>query len=537
MGLRGPNARPVKRPQKVEAASEPEAVPGRTRADRLINWIERLKVPSGIHAGKPFRLRPWQRAIVKELFRTDRRGKRRVRLGLLSMGRKNGKTGFASALALAHLAGPEAIAGGQVLSGAADRAQAALIYSAMKSMALASPELSGRIIFRDFRKEAEDVETGSTYQALSSDARKAHGLSPHFWVADELAQWRGRDLLDALRTGSGAHAEPLGLVISTRSPDPDNPLEELIRYAADVDEGRIKDDTFRAFIYTAPLDADPWVKATWKLANPALGDFNDTQNIKVLANQAQRIPSTEPSFRAYTLNQPVALDDRWLSPADWDRCIAVPEPEGECWGGLDLAAGPADLTAFTLFWPKTGALKTWAFLPSTLLDEKAREDNAPYRVWQKAGHIIEVPGRTVDRAWLGAWIKRQTEALPLRKIASDRWMLDDLRAQFAREGIDLPLDPHGAGYKDVSPSLTAFEALILAGQIAHGGNPVLRWAAANACIESDPAGNRKLSKLRSRGRIDPIVSAVYAVGLASRTAPKRPSVYQSRGLLSLSVSA
>ncbi len=360
-----------------------------------------------MYAGKQFRLRPWQREIIRELYRTDRRGRRSVRFALVSMGRKNGKSGLAAALALAHLAGPEAIQGGQVLSGASDRAQAAIIYSAMKAMALAAPELAARIIFRDFRKEAEDVETGSTYQALSSDARKAHGLSPSFWIADEIAQWRGRDLIEALRTGMGAHSEPLGLVISTRSPDPDNPLEELIRYAADIEAGLIEDPAFRAFIFTAPAEADPWDPVTWALANPALGDFRSLENVRVLANQARRIPATEASFRAYVLNQPVATDERWIGPADWDACAAEPKPAGPCWAGLDLASGAADLTAFSLFWPETGALRVWAFLPKEMLDAKAREDNAPYRLWQQQGYVIEVPGRTVDRAWLGAWLAQQ----------------------------------------------------------------------------------------------------------------------------------
>lgn len=490
-------------------------------------------MPSGIYAKRRFRLRAWQREIIREIYRTDRRGRRQVRFGLLSMGRKNGKTGFAAALGLAHLAGPEAVPGGQVLSGAADRAQAAIVYAAMKAMTLASPELAERIIFRDFRKEAEDVETGSTYQALSSDARKAHGLSPSFWIGDEVAQWRGRDLIEALRTGMGAHAEPLGLVISTRSPDPDNPLEELIRYAADLEAGLIEDPAFRAFIYSAPAEADPWSPDTWKLANPALGDFRSLDDVRVLASQARSIPSTEAAFRAYCLNQPVALDDRWIAPGDWDACAAAPEPAGDCWGGLDLAAGAADLTAFSLFWPDTGALRTWAFLPREMLEAKAREDNAPYRLWQKQGFVVEVPGRVVDRGWLGAWLSRETEALPLQGIATDRWLVEDLKAQLEREGIELPLEPHGAGFKDVSPSLTAFEARVLGGRLAHGGNPATRWAVANASVEIDPAGNRKLSKRASRGRIDPAVSAIYAVGLATRSAAEREITFDGPLVIAL----
>lgn len=526
MGLRGPRAKPVrKRPEHLPKSGKIAEPSGKTRAARLIAWIERLTVPSGIHAGRRFRLRPWQKAIIREIYRTDRQGRRAVRFAVISMGRKNGKTQLAAVLALAHLAGPEAVPGGQVLSGAADRDQAAIIFRVMEVMAMADPELSERIAFRLYNKTAEDVWSGSTYKALSSDARKAHGLSPSFWIGDEVAQWRGRDLIEALRTGMGAHAEPLGLVISTRSPDPDNPLEELIKYAGDIEAGTVEDPAFRAFIHTTPVEADPWDEATWKFANPALGDFRSLDDVRVLAAQAKRIPATEASFRAYCLNQPVATDERWIHPADWDACNAEPEPEGLCWGGLDLAAGAADLTAFSLYWPATGALRVWAFLPKDMLEAKAREDNAPYRLWQTQGLVVETPGRTIDRAWLGEWIARQVEGIELMGIATDRWLIDDLRAQIEREGIELPLEPHGAGYKDVSPSLTAFEGRVLQATLAHGGNPLLRWCVANSAIETDPAGNRKLSKKASRGRIDAAVSAVYAVGLATRSEAERVLVF------------
>jgi len=498
------------------ATAATEAPDGRTRAERLTDWIGGLTVPSGKLAGLPFTLRHWQRSIVEAVYAADAQGRRTVRLALLSMARKNGKTGLTAALALAHLCGPEAVQGGQVLSGAADRAQAAHIYEAMKKMALARPDLAARLIFRDFKKEIEDVQTGSVYQALSSDHRKAHGTSPSFWIADEVAQWRGRDLLDALQTGSGAHDEPLGFVISTRSPDPNNPLEELIRYAADIEAGAVADPHFRAFIHTAPMDGDAWSEDAWRAANPALGDFRDRDDVRIQAERARRIPSLEASYRAYTLNQPVAPDNRWIAPADWDACADEPEPAGPCWGGLDLAAGPGDLCAFALYWPETGAVRCWAFLPSALLHAKEREDGAPYALWEAQGLIVLTPGRVVDRAWLGAWIGAQAEALDLQAIASDRWMLNDLRAQMEREGLDLPFEPHGAGFKDVSPSLTATEALILEGALAHGANPLLRWAMANAAIETDPAGNRKLSKRRARGRIDPAVAMVTAIGIASR---------------------
>jgi phage terminase large subunit-like protein len=81
----------------------------------------------------------------------------------------------------------------------------------------------------------------------------------------------------------------------------------------------------------------------------------------------------------------------------------------------------------------------------------------------------------------------------------------------------------------MSPSVTEFERRVLDGGIAHGGVPLLRWAVANAVIDTDPSGNRKLAKDRSRGRIDPLMAAVQAVGLASR-APA-PISYDFTGMM------
>jgi phage terminase large subunit-like protein len=485
------------------------------RAARVIQWIENLEIPSGNRAGKKFRLDGWQKEIIRDIYKT-KSNKRVVRLAVASFGRKNGKTTLAACLALCHLSGPESVTHGEVYSAAADRPQAAIVYQMMEDIALANEVLAARIAFKSFKKQAEDIVNHSRYAALSSDAKKAHGLSPTFFVADEVAQWRGRDLLDALRTGSGAHDEPLGLVISTRSPDTNSPLEELISYGLKVAAGEIVDPTYRLYLYSAPIDADPWSPDTWRLANPAMGKFRSLKDIEVLAGQAQHIPSMEASFRAYVLNQPVATDRRWLGPGDWEACAGDAAPAGECHGGLDLSAGPADLTAFSLYWPSTGTLKTWAFLPEALIDLKGKQDNAPYALWAQQGHVIRTPGKTIDRAWLGAWIAGQTNGLELKAIASDRWMIDDFKAQLEREGIELPLQPHGAGYKDVSPSLSAFEAQVLSAKLRHGGNPLLRWAVSNVLLDSDPAGNRKPAKNRSVGRIDPAVSAIYAVGIATR---------------------
>ena len=66
-------------------------------------------------------------------------------------------------------------------------------------------------------------------------------------------------------------------------------------------------------LYTAPEDADPWSLKTWKLANPALGDFRSLEDVQRLALQAQRMPAAEASFKNLILNMRRGSTSQFLS--------------------------------------------------------------------------------------------------------------------------------------------------------------------------------------------------------------------------------
>jgi terminase large subunit-like protein len=58
------------------------------------------------------------------------------------------------------------------------------------------------------------------------------------------------------------------------------------------------------------------------------------------------------------------------------------------------------------------------------------------------------------------------------------------------------------------------EQVLREGEIAHGNHPVLAMCFMNATVVTDDAGNRKLSKEKSSGRIDAAVALAMAVGVA-----------------------
>lgn len=531
MGLRGPGARPIKAPQAeiiglfshLEPATIAEARPwdaeGLSRVERVVAFLEALPITSGVLAGETFEVRPWQRQFLEAVYGLDEMDRRPVRTAVLSMARKNGKSGLAAGLALCHLCGPEAEARGQVFSAANDRNQAALLYAEMAAIIDRTDWMNDRLSLRRHAKEIEDIGgTGSVYAALSADVGTKHGLSPSFVVYDELGQAPKRDLFDALDTAMGARAEPLMLVISTQAPDDLAPLSELIDYGERVQAGEIEDPSFHLTLYATPADADPWDEASWYLANPALGDFRSKEDVARQAGQARRIPSKEAAFRNLILNQRVAAETRFLPISEWRACGGPLDDEAligrPCWAGLDLAA-TRDLTALVLAFPDDDgqvAVRCHFYLPSDGLAERAERDRVPYTVWRDQGLLTVTPGATTDPKFVAAEVARVGARYSLQALAYDRWRIETFKVALAEEGVsDLELIPHGQGFKDMAPAIDLLEHAVAERRLSHGMNPILTWCISNAVITADPAGNRKLDKSRSNGRIDGAVALAMAL--------------------------
>lgn len=536
MGLRGPGAKAIRRPVGVvnddqrsffapvvvKPATPAWEEPGLSRAERVVAFLESLEVTAGRLAGTPFRVRDWQRDILEAIYREDDEGKRPVRTAVLTFGRKNGKTGLAAGLALCHLAGPEAERRGEVYSAANDKEQAGKTFSEMVAMVEVHPILSERINVKRFGKEMEDFTTGSIFKALSADVAGKHGLSPSCVIYDELGQAANRELYDTLDTAMGARDNPLLMVISTQAATDVAPMSQLVDYGRRVNDGVVDDPSFFLAEYSAPIDADPWTEETWRLANPALGDFLSLQEVRRQAEQARRMPAKEPAFRNLILNQRVASERTFLGVGEWMACNAPVDLDRlkgrKCFAGLDLSA-VRDLTALVLVFPDDDGMfdvVPFFWLPADGLREREDDDRVPYWAWKQGGALLTTPGGVIDPAFIAAHVARLGEIYDLRMLGFDRWRIDDFQRALADTGADVPMTPIGQGFKDMGPAVDLLERLVAERRLRHGGHPVLTWCASNTVATPDPAGNRKLDKMRSRGRIDGMVALAMALTTAAK---------------------
>jgi phage terminase large subunit-like protein len=488
-----------------------------TAGQKVLRFIDTYCLtPEGSQVGKPMKLAPFQRQFILDLY-DNPKGTRRA---ILSISRKNGKSGLIAALMLAHIIGPMRQKNAQIVSGAMSRDQAALVFNLASKMLDMQPAFQGLYRVVPSSKRIIGLKEGVEYRALSADGTTAHGLSPVLAILDEVGQIRGpmTPFVEAIITSQGAHDHPMLIAISTAAPSDADMLSLWID-----DARRSGDPHTVCHVYEADKDCDLMDKAQWKKANPALGLFRSEKDLEEQLKMASRIPSMEAGARNLLLNQRISLESLWLAPAVWKKNGAEPDLDvfrtaGVTILGLDLSLR-TDLTAAVLAAKGDDGyinLLPFVFTPEKGLREREARDKAPYLSWVNEGKLFACPGNTLDYDWVFDFLRLRLEELgvDLHTVAFDRWRINEARSAAARVGMSAASwSEVGQGYQSMSPRIEYFETALLQGRIRHGAHPLLNMAAANAVAVQDPAGNRKLDKSKSTLRIDPIVAAVMACGV------------------------
>ena len=508
-------------------------------ADYAVGFIECLCHTKGTWAGKPFELIDWQERIIRDIFGILKpNGYRQFNTAYIEIGKKNGKSELAAAVALLLCCG-DGEERAEVYGCAADRQQASIVFEVAADMVRMCPALSKRVKILASQKRMVYLPTNSFYQVLSAEAYSKHGFNIHGVVFDELHTQPNRKLFDVMTKGSGdARMQPLYFLITTAGTDTQSICYETHQKAKDILEGRKIDPTFYPVIYGAKEDEDWTDPEVWKRSNPSLGITVGMDKVQAACDSARQNPAEENSFRQLRLNQWVKQSVRWMPMDKWDACAAPVDAESlkgrVCYGGLDLSS-TMDITAFVLVFPPTEEDETFAVLPyfwipEENIDLRVRRDHVPYDVWEKQGFLMTTEGNVVHYGFIEAFIEKLGEKYNIREIAFDRWgavqMVQNL------EGMGFTVVPFGQGFKDMSPPTKELMKLTLEKKIAHGGHPVMRWMADNIFIRTDPAGNIKADKEKSTEKIDGVIALIMALDRAIRCGnDTSESVYESRGVL------
>lgn len=480
-----------------------------------------LRHSKGQFAGKPFTLLQWQRDdVVYPVFgwrRPD--GRRRFQRAYVEIPKKNGKSTMAAGIGLYLLVGDNE-PGAEVYSAACTKQQAGIVHGEAISMVRASEGLSSYLRVHGATKEIKFALREATYRALPAEAHSAEGLNIHGLIIDELHAWQGqagRKFYDALKYGGKSRRNPLIFIITTAGDDPLSVCWNVHQYARGVASGDIVDQRFFSYIRAADPSDDYRLPATWRKANPSLGETMSEEDFAADVREAEKTPTGLSQFLRYALNIWNQGGTAALSPEMWTACkddFSESDLDGkECYCAVDLAR-TRDLTSASFLFPVGDGnyrviVRCW--LPSRTLALPSTPEQ--FRQWAKQGLIKVTDGDVTDYDVVRADLVELFERFNVLEFAFDPWMAEEFTQKLEDESAVQRCEFRQTIVSYAAPC-AEFERLVISGKIRHDGNPLLAWQVGNLRWRIDPAGNRRPHKDAVKNKIDSVVAIIMALGRA-----------------------
>lgn len=448
-----------------------------------------------------------------------------MRWALIGIGKKNGKTELAAALACYFAFGPSGPGGNPepaalVVCAAGSDDQADLVFGAAKTMCEQSPTLSQ--ITEVFEAEILCPSLpGSKIIRVAAAAKKTSstldGKNIYVVICDELHCWEGnqaRVVWDTLTNGTVTRRQPLVFQITTAGFDDESICYEQYAYGHAVCAGEVDDPRFFFWWVEPPKGADIHDPDVIAAANPSFGII---ATIDFYLDQLTK--KTEAVFRRYFLNQWTEAAETWLEDGVWEAGNVGPfefNDETHIFGATDAATKHDSTVHVTSQWHDC-------------------EPECPG--WNGETHKLRIKGQFWERPYdprtrkpLKGWklpVAEIEEAIREWNQRHDilAWGYDP--AHFHRsadalesEGIEI-LEEIPQSDSRMVPAAQALFQLLMNGQIEHEGDPKFARHIRNAVAVQARSGNGgwRLAKGKTKKKMDGAVAAAMNALLATTVVP------------------
>jgi len=410
--------------------------------------------------------------------------------------------------------------GAQLISAATTFDQSKKVWDPAKRMVEKTADLREAFGLEVFAKSITRLEIGASFKPINAKASTQDGLNPSHVALDEIHAHKTPDLLNVLTSAAGARSNPLWLYTTTEGYTNPGPWSEIRQFAKQLLEGvfgETADHFLAVFFAVDDGDAD-FDEAAWLKANP-LADVNPhlIAAIRKEAVEAKAMPSKLAEFQIKRLNRPASAANGFILLPKWKACSGPVDLDAlrnvPCWGGLDLAS-TRDLTSFRLVWKVGDKVLTWGrrWVPTSAVDQRTERGTVPYAGWVAAGYLEQTDGDVTDYAVIEAAVLEAKERFNLQAVGFDRWNATEVVGRLV--SAEVPMIEFIQGPKSYHPAMQELERLYIAGNLAHGDDPVLTWCASNLVARRDVNLNMAPDKKRSAEKIDDMTALLMAVGLS-----------------------
>ena len=395
--------------------------------------------------GKPFLLQPFQKFIIYNLVGFVLAGTKIVRFheALIYMPRKNGKTGFAAALAWSlslwyRRSGSKCY----ITSAALMQSLEAFNFLDYNVERMGEKQVRGKknglvkVIDNNNEHSMEAVMSDGSFfiRALAANPDAQDSLNCSIAICDEIHAFKVPKQYNLFKEAMKAYTNKLLIGISTAGDDAQGFLGQRLKYCRQVLDGTIKDDQYFIFMCCANPDENGDIDYTnplvHEMANPNYGVTIRPDEILNDSLQAQNDPQQRKDFFAKSLNVFTNALKAWFDidefrrsdhKYDWtlDELARLPI---KWFGGADLSR-MYDLTAAALYGTYNGVdiVITHGFFPVTQAARKADEDKIPLFGWADDGWLTMCNSPTVNIADIVNWfVMMRNKGFNIRSVGHDR---------------------------------------------------------------------------------------------------------------------
>ena len=498
-----------------------------TKLNQLDNILKILNMPKGLKAGQPLYDctcgYQWlfYTAILCTVYR-DNPNKRRYETGVLEICRKNFKTyTIATIFILLFLTEPQF---SKFYSVAPDGSLSREIREAIAETISSSPlvyEFRDNKRFKILRDYIMFKPTQTQYIPLSYSTSRMDGKLPNAFCADEVGALPVSYPIEAMRSGQLNILNKLGFIISTKYPTIDNPFEDEVKYSKQVLDGLQADETRFSLLYE-PDNPKKWETDDLILqqANPVALEIPEIwEDLLKKRAYAIAVESARENFVTKHCNiiYQGAGTETYIDVKDVQACkVANIDWRGRVvYLGLDLSETNDNTSVSMVSVDDDNNIlaESWAFIPEGRIEEKSQYEKVNYNELCKTEHVISCGDRVIDYNVVEGFILSLEErfGVEIQAIGYDRWNALSTAQKLEKEGYNMVEIKQHSSVLHMPTKL--LKEKVLKGEFEYTENKLLEINFQNARCTYDTNMNTYVTKKKSKGKVDMVVSMINATYL------------------------
>lgn len=382
-------------------------------------------------------------------------------------------------------------------------------------------EFNGVKRFKLLRDYVEFIAKESKYTPLNYSNSNLDGKLPNVYCADEVGALPNTYAIEAMQSGQLNILNKLGFIISTKYPTIDNPIEEYEKYAKQVLDGIVKDETLFALLYI-PDDPKGWETDDLVLqqANPVALEVPEIwEDLLKKRAKAIAMESARENFVTKHCNivYQGAGTETYIDVKDVQKCKVnnIDWAGRVVYLGVDLSESNDNTSVAMVGVDDNEEIiaEVVAFIPEGRIEEKNAFEKLDYKEFIRTGKAIACGDKVIDYAVVEDYILGIEEkyGVQIQAVGYDRYNALSTAQKLERAGYNtIEIRQHSSV---LHPATKLLKEKILAGEFEYTENKLLEINFQNARCMYDTNRNLYVAKKRSKGKVDMVVSLINAVYL------------------------